>query len=108
MNRALLRAIPVLLLASLAACNQARSPQKVNSDVARAQKSAAQQTHSADKKVAEASYDASVADAQARHKVAIAKCEALSGDAHKACTDQADAALATAKADAESQRVHHE
>jgi len=109
MSPKLARLTPILLLMfGMAACNQARSPETVNSDVANARKSAAHEEDRAERKVAQASYDASVSDAEARRKVAVAKCEALAGDAHKACTDQADAALATAKADAEAQRSRPE
>ncbi len=122
MNRILSRMTPLVLLL-LQGCHQAHSPETVNADVSNARRSASEQSaratreeqkaesdarrteNDAERKVAQANYDASVADAEGRHKVAIAKCEALSSDAQKACTDQADAALATAKANAEAQRV---
>ena len=52
--------------------------------------------------VAEANQEVTVAAAEGNHKVAIEKCEALSGDAQKACKDQADAAYKTDKANAEA------
>src|ERR1700722_14617148 len=43
-----------------------------------------------------------MAQADGDHKVAIQKCEAASGDAQKACKDQADAKYDLAKANAKA------
>jgi hypothetical protein len=46
-----------------------------------------------------------VTEAEGRHKIASEKCDALAGDAQKACKDQADAALALTKANAKAARA---
>jgi hypothetical protein len=110
-------AISVALVASallgLAACNKADSPEKVQTDVAKAQSDAMAENAKADEKVkqveAEAAKDRADADAKAADKsvgavvdsavteaegatkIALAKCEALEGDAQKACKDKANA-----------------
>jgi hypothetical protein len=100
-------------LLGLSACNKAESPDKVQADVAKAQSDAAAanvkadekqkqveteaakdradaQVKAADKSVV-AVVDAAVTQAEGETKVALAKCEALEGDAQKACKDQANA-----------------
>ena len=106
-------------LLSLAACNKAESPDKVQADVAKAQNEAAEanvkadqkqkqveaeaakdradaQAKAADKSVG-ALADAAVTQAEGETKVALAKCEALEGDAQKACKDKANAHLDAVK-----------
>ena len=100
-------------LLSLSACGKAESPDKVQADVAKAQSDAAEENAKADEKrkqvEAEAAKDRAEAGARAADKsvgaivdsavtqtegetkVALAKCEALEGDAQKACKDQANA-----------------
>jgi hypothetical protein len=102
-------------LLSLSACNKAESPDKVQADVAQAQSNAAQENAKADEKrkqvEAEAAQDkkdaaakaadksvgavvdSAVIQAEGDTKVALAKCEALEGDAQRACKDQANAHL---------------
>jgi hypothetical protein len=100
---------------ALSGCNKAESPDKVASDVAKATAEAqkrdvraeenAEKTDAAvtndlatsvdkanDKEVRAAADDA-VIQAEGENKVALAKCEALAGDAQKACRDQANAEL---------------
>jgi hypothetical protein len=105
----------VVAMLALAGCNKAESPDKVASDVAKATESAekkdaraeerAEKTDAAvtndlskdvdkanDKEVRAAADDA-VIQAEGENKIALAKCEALAGDAQKACRDQANAEL---------------
>lgn len=97
----------------LSACNKADSPDKVQSDVAKAQSDAAEenakaeekqnqveaeaakdradaQAKAADKSVG-AVVDTAVTEAEGDTKVALAKCQALQGDEQKACKDKANA-----------------
>jgi type IV secretory pathway TrbL component len=114
-------------LLALAGCNKAESPGKVDSDVASAANSAAEKDvkaneseakteasadqdvakaqEKADAKTAAAAADTAVTQAEGDHKVAVEKCEALSGDAQKACKDQADATLDQAKAHAKAMKA---
>jgi hypothetical protein len=111
-------------------CNNAKSPDTVAKDVAAAeQKASAEVTNSekdaskdigkaADKvddklvdlnnTAAKDAYNLAVAKADGNRKVALANCQAASGDAQKACKDQADAdynaAVADAKAAAQSEK----
>lgn len=108
---------------SVAACNQAKSPDEVQKDVAVATDKAASETTEAradatdkinDKvqelgkseqsvatSVREGAYDVAVAKADGEHKIAIQKCEALSGAERSACKDKADAEFKLAKEQAE-------
>ena len=118
--------LPVAVLMTLcaAACNNAKSPDAVNKDVAKAEQkassevsksedSAAKDLNGAAGKVddklvafnnaaAKDAYDLAVAKADGDRKVALASCEAASGDAQKQCKDQADADYTAAKADAKA------
>jgi hypothetical protein len=100
-------------LLGLAACNKADSPEKVQTDVAKAssdavadnakadenvkqvEAQAAKDRADADAKAADKSVgaivDSAVVQAQGDTKIALAKCEALDGDAQKACKDKANA-----------------
>jgi colicin import membrane protein len=113
MRLALTCALLASALLGLSACNKAESPDKVQADVAKAQSDAAEANAKADEKQkqveAEAAKDradaqvmaadksvgavadAAVTQAEGETKVALAKCEALEGDAQKACKDQANA-----------------
>lgn len=109
---------PLLVVASLlalAGCNKAESPDKVAHDVAKAtaeaeknDASAADKAQRADAAVtddlnkdvdkansreARAAADDAVTRAEGQNKIDLARCEALSGDAQKACKDQANAEL---------------
>jgi len=108
----------------IAGCNKAESPAKVDSDVAKAANTAAEndvkadekeakveasagagvakEQEKADAKTADAAADTAVTQAEGDNKVALQKCEALSGDAQKSCKEQANAALDEAKARAKA------
>jgi hypothetical protein len=105
----------VIALSVIAGCNQAKSPDRVQSDVTRAQESGAKDVaraeaqeaktdakqddrvgsavDSANAKITGASVDTALAQAEADNKVALAKCEALAGDQQKTCRDTANAQL---------------
>jgi hypothetical protein len=113
-----------LTLALAAGCNNAKSPDAVANDVAKAQEKAstevANSENSAAKDVGKAAdkvddkmtdlnntaakdaYDIVVSQADGNRKVALAKCTALSGDAQKNCKDQAEADYKAAKAGAKA------
>ena len=116
-------ALTCALLASaflgLSACNKAESPDKVQADVAKATSDAADANAKADEKQKQveaeavkdradaaakaadksvgAVVDSAVVEAQGDTKVALAKCEALEGDAQKACKDKANAHMDAVK-----------
>jgi hypothetical protein len=122
--------IAILMTLCVAACNNAKSPETVAKDVAKAEQqastevaksedSAAKDLNGAagnvdDKLVAfnnaaaKDAYNLAIANADGDRKVALANCESMSGDAQKQCKDQAEAnykaAKANAKAAAESQK----
>jgi hypothetical protein len=124
MRLALTCALFASALLGLSACNKAESPDKVQADVAKAKSDAVAENTKADEKVkqveAEAAkdqadaavkaadksvgavVDSAVTQAEGDTKVALAKCEALEGDAQKACKDKANAHMdaVTAKAKA--------
>jgi hypothetical protein len=107
----------------LVACNQAKSPDQVQVDVAKAAADAAESSAKADaaRKEAEAQAsdqlvkdkaaaeakatdtsvgavaDAAVADAEGETKIALAKCQGLEGDAQRQCKDDANAHLKAVK-----------
>jgi hypothetical protein len=106
--------IVAITMVALVGCHKAEPPATVHSDVGQAQDAAAEkeakakqkaaetvasanqdvaaESRKADEKTANAAYDVAIAKAEGNHKIAVARCERLSGDAHKACVDQADAA----------------
>ena len=114
----------ILMMLCVAACNNAKSPDTVNKDVAKAEQKAsnevAKSENSAvkdldgaagkvdDKLVAfnndaaKQAYNVAVAKADGDRKVALANCEAASGDAQKQCKDQAEADYKAAKASAKA------
>lgn len=120
----------VLATVLAAGCNNAKSPDTVAKDVAKAEQKAgnevAKSENSADKDLggaagkvedkviafnndaAKDAYNLAVARADGDRKVSLAKCEAMSGDAQKTCKDQAEtdyqAAKANAKAAAQSEK----
>jgi hypothetical protein len=124
MQKPIVLVIALLLAAAVAGCNNAKSPDAVANDVAAAQakrasevadakQSAAKDANSAEAKVddktndlnsvnAKGAYDVAMAQADGDHKVALQKCDAVSGDAQKACKDQADAKYDLAKANAKA------
>src|ERR1700743_3536134 len=114
----------VLAGAALGGCNNAKSPDTVAKDVAHdqakraaeganARQDAAKDENKAEAKVddktadlnnvdAKGAYDVAMAQADGDHKVAQQRCDALGGDAQKACKDQADAKYELAKANAKA------
>jgi hypothetical protein len=129
-NRGIQMRLPLscALLASallcLSACNKAESPDKVQDDVAKAQNKAAEEDAKADEKVKQveteaakdradalakvadksvgALADSAVTQAEGETKIALAKCQALEGDAQKACKDDANAHLDAVRAKAKA------
>jgi hypothetical protein len=121
--------LAAIAMLSIAACHKAESPAEVNADVAKAANQAATQDikaeekqsqadasanaelakaeDKAESKSADAAGDAAITHAEGVHKVAIEQCEALAGDAQKACKDKADAALEMAKANAKAMKAAH-
>jgi hypothetical protein len=114
----------ILATLCIAACNNAKSPDTVAKDVAKAeQKASTEVTKSEDSAVkdldgaagkvddkvvafnnaaAKDAYNLAVARADGNRKVALANCESASGDAQKMCKDQAEADYAAAKANAKA------
>jgi hypothetical protein len=122
--RTLLSAVIAASFLIAAGCNDAKSPDAVSNDVAKAERkgaadvaksedSAAKNLDSAAGKVddklvdfsnqaAKDAYNVTVAKADAQLKVALARCEGMSGDAQKSCKDQANADYDAAKANAKA------
>jgi hypothetical protein len=114
----------ILMTLCVAACNNSKSPETVQKDVAKAEQkastevaksenSAAKDLNNAAAKVedkvegfnntaAKDAYDLAMANADGDHKIALANCEQSSGDAQKQCKDQVEADYAAAKAKAEA------
>jgi hypothetical protein len=117
MRLALSCALLASALLGLSACNKAESPDKVQADVAKATSEAADENAKAEEKRKQVEADATaqaakeraetgakaadtsvgavvdsaVTQAEGDTKIALAKCEALQGDAQKACKDKANA-----------------
>jgi len=111
-------------LLGLSACNQAKSPDTVQADVAKAQSDAVADNAKADEnvkqveaqaakdradalaKVADKSVgaiaDSAVTEAEGDTKIALAKCQALQGEAQKTCKDEANAHLDAVRAKAKA------
>jgi hypothetical protein len=124
MQKPLILMVALSAVAAFSGCNNAKSPdavandvsaaqQKRASEVADARKDAAKDTNKAEARVddktndlnntnAKGAYDVAMAQADGDHKVALQKCEAASGDAQKACKDQADAKYDLSKANAKA------
>jgi hypothetical protein len=116
--------VALLLTLAVAACNNAKSPDSVDKDVAKAeQKASTEVAKSEDSAVkdlngsagkvddklvafsnaaAKDAYNLAVAKADGDRKVALANCESMSGDAQKQCKDQAEADYKAAKANAKA------
>jgi hypothetical protein len=123
MRLAFICAIASTLLC-LSACNQAKSPEKVQEDVSKAQSNAVEENGKADEKVKQveaqaakdradalakvadknvgALVDSAVTQAEGETKVALAKCQALEGDAQKTCKDEANAHMDAVRAKAKA------
>ena len=121
-----LQLISAIVVATLcmAACNNAKSPERVAKDMATAQQKAANEVAKSenaaakdlngaagkvdDKLVAfnnaaaKDAYNLAVAKADGDRKVALATCESASGDTQKRCKDQAEADYSAAKANAKA------
>jgi hypothetical protein len=127
MRLALSCALLASALLGLSGCNKAESPDKVQADVAKAKSDAADENIKAEEKQkqveAEAAKDRADAGAKAADKsvgavvdsavtqaegetnVALAKCEALEGDAQKACRDKANAHMDAVKEKAKAAKT---
>jgi hypothetical protein len=114
-------------LLGVSACNKAESPDTVQADIAKAKSAAVEENAKADEKqkqveaeavkdradaeakVADkrvgALVDSAVTQAEGETKVALAKCEALEGDAQKACKDTANAHMDAVKAKAKAAKT---
>jgi hypothetical protein len=124
MQKVFVSMVALCAVALASGCNNAKSPDAVANDVAAAQakrtsevadarQDAAKDTGKAEAKVddktvdlnnasAKGAYDVAMAQADGDHQVAVQRCSALSGDAQKACKDQADAKYDLAKANAKA------
>jgi hypothetical protein len=124
MQKLLVSMVAVFAAAMVGGCNNAKSPDAVANDVAAAQtkrasevadakQDAAKDANKAETKVddktndlnnasAKGAYDVAMAQADGDHKVASQRCDAMSGDAQKACKNQADAKYDLAKANAKA------
>jgi uncharacterized membrane protein YkoI len=116
--------MPIFVVAALtlAGCNKSKSPEEVSRDVARAEQKANNEVTKSEEHAQSAldksygkvsdqeikfnndaarqSYNVAVAEADGNRKVALANCESQSGDAQKACKDEAEADYKTARANA--------
>jgi hypothetical protein len=97
-----------LSFATLAACNRAEAPAETASDVAEARqdaakdladerRDAAREMGSAAAEMRESAQDVEETRIEGERKVALEKCEALAGEAQKACKDSADATYESAR-----------
>jgi hypothetical protein len=118
--------MPIFVIAALAlvGCNKSKSPEDVSKDVAKAEQKANNEVTKSEERAQSAldkSYDkvndqeikfnndaahqayiVAIAKADGTRKVALATCESQSGDAQKACKDQAEADYRSARADAKA------
>jgi HD-GYP domain-containing protein (c-di-GMP phosphodiesterase class II) len=116
--------MPIFVAAALAlaGCNKSKSPEDVSKDVAKAEQKANNEVTKSEEHAQRAldksyekinnqeikfnndaarqAYNVAIAKADGNRKVALATCESQSGDAQKACKDQAEADYKTARADA--------
>jgi len=124
MHKLLVSMVAVFAVVMVCGCNNAKSPDAVANDVAAAQakrasevadakQDAAKDANKAETQVddktndlnnanAKGAYDVAMAQADGDHKVASQRCDAMSGDAQKACKNQADAKYDLAKANAKA------
>jgi hypothetical protein len=120
--REYLRPILVVAALALAGCNNSKSPEDVSKDVANAEQKANNEVKKSEDRAQSAldksyekvnnqeikfnndaahqTYNVAVAKADGNRKVALATCESQSGDAQRACRDQAEVDYNTARADA--------
>ena len=124
MQKSFVPMVALIVAAMLCGCDNPKSPDAVANDVAAAQskratevadakQDAAKDTSKAEARIddktvdlnnatAKGAYDVAMAQAVGDHSVATQKCNALSGDAQKACKDQADAKHDLAQANAKA------
>ena len=99
----------LVALGSLAACNNAKSPDAASRDIAAANDSAANKVadaqRDAQKDMSSDAYKVALAKADGDHQVAIQKCDTLQGHDQQVCKDQADADYDAAKANAKAAKV---
>jgi hypothetical protein len=122
--RSFLTSAIVIAVFTMAGCDQAKPPETVAKDVAKAEQKAAGELASSEKNAekdlskaadkvddkladfnntaAKDAYNLAVAKADGDRKVALANCQALGGDAQKTCKDQAEADYGAAKANAKA------
>ena len=109
MNPTMMALIGVVTLGSLAACNNAKSPDSAARDIAAANDSAAREVagaqRDAQKDMSSDAYKVALAKADGDHQVRIQKCETLQGHDQQVCKDQADADYEAAKANANAAKV---
>lgn len=118
--------MPIFVVAALAlaGCNKSKSPEDVAKDVAKAEQKADIEVTKSEERAQSAldksyekvndqeikfnndaarqTYNVTMAKADGNRKVALATCESQSGDAQKACKDQAEADYLAARADAKA------
>jgi hypothetical protein len=118
--------MPIFLVAALVltGCNKSKSPEEVAKDVANAEQKATTEVTKSEEHAQSAldksyekvndqeikfnndaahqAYNVAIAKADGNRKVALATCESQSGDAQKACKDQAEADYKAARADAKT------
>jgi hypothetical protein len=118
--------MPIFVVATLAlaGCNNSKSPEDVSKDVANAEQKANNELKKSEDRAQSAldksyekvsdqeikfnndathqTYNVAIAKADGNRKVALATCESQTGDAQKACKDQAEAYYNTARADAKA------
>jgi paraquat-inducible protein B len=103
------RCIPLIGTISLAlyGCNNAKPPEAVASDVAKAEQKADvkvdDKIQELNNKDANGVYGVQMAAAEGDHKVALAQCNALAGTEQKDCKNQADANYNLVKAQAKAE-----
>jgi hypothetical protein len=116
--------MPIFMLAALAqaGCNKSKSPEVVSKDVANAEQKANNEVKKSEDRAQSAldksyekvndqeikfnndaahqTYNVAIAKADGNRKVALATCESQSGEAQKACKQQAETDYQSARADA--------
>src|ERR1700744_4901998 len=122
--RGYLVTIFVLAAWALAGCNKAKSPEEVEKDVAKAEQKAINEVAKSEEHAQSAldksyekvsdqeikfnndaarqAFNVAVAKADGNRKIALAACESLSGDAQKACRQQAETDYHSARSDAKA------
>jgi hypothetical protein len=109
MKQTMIALVGLIALGSLAACNNAKSPDSAARDIAAAHDRAAQEVadaqRDAQKDMSSDAYNVATAKADGDHKIALEKCETLQGHDQQVCKDQADADYEAAKANAKAAKV---